>query len=140
MARLSSLTLLTVSGWLTGCVAEPERAAVQGTVHVGDEVVETGIITFVPVGKNKGPSAGGPIENGRFDIPAKRGPVLGEQRVQIVGHKKTGRQVPVLGAPMEMMVDELVPIVPARFGTASSELAEYIEPGVNELTIEVPTQ
>lgn len=138
MSRPWPAIVLSLCCILAGCGDSGlRRAAVRGTVRVGEEPVEIGSITFVPIGENKGPTAGGVIENGKFDIPAERGPFVGENRVQIVGEKKTGRKIELRGAP-GMLVDEQVPVVPAIYDTSDSDLVASIESGTNELNFEIP--
>ena len=57
----------------------------------GGVPVDAGQIRFRPASGTKGPSADGTIENGRFDLPASRGPGAGEYVVTVVTGRPTGK-------------------------------------------------
>jgi len=107
----------------------PDRAHVQGDVKVDGVPLEKGSIDFFPVDGTQGPSAGGVIENGKYDLALGKGPAVGRNRVEIHGVKKTGRKVPDHMAPGTMR-DETVEAVPADFNT-NSTLVRDIAPGSN---------
>jgi len=92
-----------------------ERAQVRGEVQVDGQPLEEGSINFFPAGDAEGPSAGGVIAQGKYDISQESGPVVGKNRVEIRGVKKTGRMVPNHMAP----------------GTMREELVEALPPDVN---------
>ena len=50
-----------------------------------------GTISFTPTDGNQGPSAGGNIDNGEYEIPKKLGPVLGMNLVTITGTEDTSQ-------------------------------------------------
>jgi len=125
---------------LPGCSAYkgPERAAVKGTVSIAGEPLKNGSISFTPTDGNTGPTAGGTITNGSFDIPKDRGPVVGMNIISINGSEKTGRKVPAPFGP-DKMVDEYVEIVPPRYNT-QSELKKDIQSGKNQLEFPLKSQ
>jgi hypothetical protein len=59
------------------------RVAVRGTVTYDGEPVKHGMITFRPVLKSNGPSAGTAIIDGKFQITAEKGPTVGQHEVAI---------------------------------------------------------
>lgn len=66
---------------------------VSGVVSYRGEPIETGAVMFVPQGDTKGGSAGGPIEKGRYSLPAVKGLERGgKYRVEITGLKRKGEQ------------------------------------------------
>ncbi len=113
---------------VSGC-AQPEdpwtRAAASGEVTLDGEPLSEGTITFFPSGTTKGPAAGGDIIDGRYDISAAEGPVVGTNRVEIRSVQKTGRVVesPIAvetsGPPIEM-VEELRQVIPAEYNRDSN--------------------
>lgn len=107
----------------------PDRAQVKGEVKVDGVPLEKGSIDFFPVDGTQGPSAGGVIENGKYDVARGKGPAVGRNRIEIHGVKKTGRKVPDHMAPGTMR-DETVEAVPADFNT-NSTLVREIAPGSN---------
>jgi hypothetical protein len=108
-----------------------ERAGVRGKVQVDGQPLDEGSINFFPAGGAEGPSAGGTIAHGTYDIPKASGPVVGKNRVEIRGVKKTGRQVPNHMAPGTMR-DEIVEVLPAEVNTKST-LVRDVAKGTNDI-------
>jgi len=111
-----------------------DRAAVRGTVTVGGVPLEEGGIAFYPALGTTGPSSGGGIVNGRFDIPRARGPVVGTNRVEIRGSRETGRLV---ASPLGGTVEERIDVVSREFNQDST-LTVRIAAGDNQFTFEIP--
>jgi hypothetical protein len=59
------------------------RVAVRGTVTYDGAPVKHGMITFRPVLRSTGPSAGTAILDGKFQITAEKGPTVGQHEVAI---------------------------------------------------------
>jgi hypothetical protein len=76
-----------------GCSGS-DRAAVAGKVTFDGRPLEQGRIMFVPDSANPGPTAGGPIVNGSYNVPAKNGVFIGKNTVQINAVRKTGKRIP----------------------------------------------
>jgi hypothetical protein len=124
------------------CLAEvgcgpsgPERASVSGKVTLDGKLIEQGTINFLPAEGNAGPSTGGVITNGRYDIRKVDGPVLGKARIELRAWRKTGRQIP---NPMSAgsMMDEKVEAFPKTFNDESTLLKE-VESGHNTFDFEL---
>ncbi len=115
----------------------PRRGAVEGRVTLGGQPVTEGSIEFMPTGGNKGPVAGGSIQDGHYSVEEPSGPVVGLNQIVISEYKKTGKKVPMptLGGP-GTMVDEIAEAVPARYNQ-DSELTREIKPGKNTLDFEL---
>ncbi len=120
-----------------GCGGQkgPERASVHGTVTVDGQPVEQGTISFAPTDGNEGPSAGGNIENGQYDIPIKLGPVLGMHLVAITGTQETGQTRPAPTNP-SIQIPIMRLTVPPQYNT-NSQLKREILAGENELSFEL---
>jgi hypothetical protein len=129
--------LLLVSA-LIGCGSNSNRASASGTVTLDDSPIELGTIEFHPSGGNRGPVAGGKIENGHYDISDAKGPVLGHNTVMIRAQEKTGRKIPSPVNP-QIMIDEIFNPVPEKYNF-SSELAAEIEPGENMLDFKLESK
>jgi len=106
-----------------------DRAQVRGEVRVDGEPLEEGSINFFPAGDAEGPSAGSVIAKGQYDIPQDKGPLVGKNRVEIRGVKKTGRMVPNYMAPGTMQ-PELMEALPAEVNT-KSKLVRDVTAGSN---------
>lgn len=111
-----------------------DRAAARGTVTVGGVPLEEGSIAFNPALGTTGPSSGGAIVNGAFDIPRAKGPAVGTNRVEIRGSRGTGRLVP---SPLGGMVEERIDVVTREFNQDST-LTVRVVPGDNPFTFEIP--
>jgi hypothetical protein len=134
--------LLMLAAALAGCGGEDDpwpRAAVSGQVTLDGAPLASGTITFFPSGTTKGPAAGGEIVAGKFSIPARTGPVVGTNRIEVRSVQKTGRMVESPSAVEAdgpategMLVEEYADIVPQRYNTYS-ELERTIEPDIENL-------
>lgn len=74
-----------LADWMktSGFLADVTRAEVSGTVTVNGQPLRWGQITFIPVDSNNKPAAFAMISQGKYQIPAARGVVVGENRVEI---------------------------------------------------------
>jgi hypothetical protein len=91
---LVAAILLSAAGCGRGS-GGPPRAAVSGEVRLDDAPLKAGIIRFVPKGATKGPVALTTIKEGRYEMSASDGPVLGKNSIEIVA---TITDNPVAGA------------------------------------------
>jgi hypothetical protein len=132
-----SSTVVLVLG--TGCGREgPNLAAVSGKVLVDHEPLVEGAITFVPIDGTAGPSAGAVIHNGFYRLPRRQGAVVGKNRVEIRGFRKTGRQIRDPMAPNAgRRIDEIVPALLPECNDQST-LVRDIHEGDNVLDFDLP--
>ena len=112
----------------------PRRASVSGNVRVDGQPVARGAINFIPVEGTHGPTAGAPIENGRYAIGRVKGVTVGRNRVTVSCPQKTGRKIP--GRLGDDAVDEWAESLPAHYNTHST-LVREISPGSNELDFDL---
>lgn len=138
IAQLSISLIAMALLSITGCgPTGPERASVSGVVTLNGQAIEQGSITFLPASGNAGPSAGGVISGGKYDIRKVDGPVLGSARIELRAWKKTGRQIPNPMSPGATM-DEKVEAFDAEFNDESTLLREIVS-GHNTLNFELAT-
>ena len=127
----------------TGCgqgYEGPPRGAVRGKVTLDGQVIEDGAITFTPVDGGQGPTAGGDIVDGIYDIPEPKGPIVGKNRVAISAPIKTGKKVPAppVAGPAGMM-DEVVESVPPHFNEHSTLIKDIVS-GKNTIDFDLSTE
>ncbi len=135
--------------WLSCCAAllcclcfvgcgRTDRSAVSGIVTLDGKPLSTGVINFFPTEGTKGPSAGGIIVDGRYEVGGEKGVMVGTNRVTISSQQKTGRKVSRFGRPgsSEGLVDEMADVVPQQYN-AQSTLVQNIQAGKNELNFEL---
>lgn len=94
---------------------------VRGTVTFDGTPIPAGIIAFV--GPDGGPGVyGGPIRDGRYEVPADRMMPPGTYRVQVSWPKPTGKTVSAGegGTPMP----ETAEAIPARYNAATELTAD----------------
>lgn len=132
-ARVSVL-LLGISIALGCGHSGPERASVSGTIRVDGQPFEEGSINFIPV--DGGPTAGAAIEKGEYDIDRALGPIVGKNRIEVRGNRKSGRKMPNPFNRSEM-IDELVDAIPEEYNTKST-LIRDIKPGHNDFSFDLP--
>jgi hypothetical protein len=131
--RLSRRILAVLLLLALGCADGLQRAPVRGVVLVDGKPLERGVINFLPVQGTTGPGAGGEIRNGKYALDARKGPVIGTNRVEIRGFRKTGKQKTVMGSAVE----EEIQAVPPEFNDQST-LVREIKAGSNTLDFDLP--
>ena len=79
MRRLSRLIWILILVTVPACRDDDglRRVEVRGRVIYQGAPVQRGLITFRPANGSKGPAAGTGIVDGRFLIPAEKGPIAG---------------------------------------------------------------
>ena len=128
---LASIGLMLLLNSIVGCSA-PDRSGVSGNVTLDGTPLETGEIMFVPTEGTKGPTAGGSIRGGIYEVPYAKGAAVGRNRVIINSQAKTGRVIKSL----EDLHPEYAEIIPAKYNE-QSELVYELKPGKNEINIEL---
>lgn len=131
---------LTLFGflWTAGCggPSGPERAEVFGTVTFDGEPISQGSISFLPQEGTNGPSAGGLIVDGKYDV-SERGPALGSYRVEIQSSRKTGKKIEAgPPSPPGTMIDEIEMYIPTKYNRESGLTVE-VKSGRNEFNFKL---
>jgi hypothetical protein len=122
--RYALLGLACAVSLVAGC--DDGRVRVSGTVLFEGKPLEEGFIALEPT-DGVGPTTGGPIRNGKYDLTGEARATTGEKIVRLVGSRKTGRKIPA-GSPAEGMVDEWVQCLPKEYNDRS-KLRVQITPG-----------
>jgi hypothetical protein len=138
MMRLARRNLTLALLGCLGCSGGLNRAEVSGKVLVDKQPLERGMINFYPVEGTPGPSAGAEIKNGEYHIARSAGVVVGKNRVEIKGFRKTGRKVPdPMAFGTNTLTDEILQIVPPEYSSQST-LTREIKGGSNTLDFDLP--
>ncbi len=136
---VASVMLSIFVGCALGCSkSRLERATVAGRVQLNGQPVQSGSIAFYPTEGTRGPSSGGTIEDGRYQVSATKGVVVGKSRVEINSPKKSGRMVP---DPMnsKAQMEEFVEGIPAKYNSEST-LIRDVAAGENQLDFDLTTK
>lgn len=115
------------------------RASVSGSVYVNGELLKTGQIAFKPTNGTPGPSVGGDIVGGVFEIPQVDGPCQGTHRVEIRAMRATGRRAKE-GSGSEtpdQYVDEITQFIPEKYNRHSDLVADLTSSKVEGLKFEL---
>jgi hypothetical protein len=114
-------------GLVAGCGGN--RASVRGTVTFGGQPVNGGRIFFLPEGAPVGrPAVHATIEQGKYHLPAARGPELGRHRVEIVWHKTPpGKRPP---ADPGLVTDDMQQIIPDVYNSKTTLVVD-VQRGTN---------
>jgi hypothetical protein len=138
---------MTTTRFHTGCLLLPllaalgcsggNRAAVTGKVTVDGQPLEQGRIMFVPDQANPGPTAGAPIVNGNYTVPAANGVFIGKNTVQINAVRKTGQKIQSPFGPG--LIDEVAEAIPTKYNT-KSEISREIKPGTNRFDFDLTSK
>lgn len=132
--------LLTLVAMIAGCAKSDavNCVEVRGTVTFDGMPLESGSIVLTPDEATTGPSVGGPIQAGKFHLPAAEGPAAGKYTVMIQASRRTGRQVEAGKGAREptAIVDEYEIFIPAKYNS-KTELAAKIGPKSGELNFDL---
>tara|TARA_R110002095_G_scaffold161834_3_gene140330 strand:+ start:2074 stop:2508 length:435 start_codon:yes stop_codon:yes gene_type:complete len=126
------LLVVLVPTLTLGCQGQqegPARGALTGQVSWEGESVQDGRISLIPTEGTSGPASGGAISEGRYSIPASKGPVVGKHRVEITASRKTGKQQKAM-PPATGTVDEIEQYIPPKYNM-NSVLTTDVEEGDN---------
>ena len=107
------------------------RVGISGTVTLDGKPVSGGAVNFSPCTGQRGNSSGAGIEDGSFEIPAKRGLLPGKYVVTFQLFQLTGRKErdPATGA----ITDQILPV---DLGPGASQEVT-IEDGSNDLSFQL---
>ena len=128
---------------LVGCGGSgsgPQREPVHGRVTLDGQDVAQGSIQFTPCGQTKGMVTGGIVKDGKYELSADAGAVVGTNLVEIRSVKKTGRKVPApMGNPGEM-TEESVEGIPPQYNIQSKLQVEIKSGEDNEHNFELKSR
>jgi hypothetical protein len=123
MARSAQWLITSVIvAMLLGC--GPNSADVSGTVSLDGEAVADGVISFQPEKETPGPSAGGRIVDGEYEVPNV---LPGTYRVEIRSWKTTDK---IVNGPLGPAKERLN-VIPQRYWGEATELRADFRPGSN---------
>lgn len=124
-AFFAIVMLIGCSGKDTG----PDRATISGSVTFNEQPLEKGTIEFIPTGNTNGPSSGGAIKDGKYDI-SEKGPAPGSYKVLIRAIRKTGKLVDAGPQTGGAKVEETEQYIPPQYNSKST-LKVNIKSGSN---------
>lgn len=131
MPPLTALVIIACS--VVGCGGPTNgRVAVTGVVSLDGQPLESGHVTFQPMGK--GNTTAGPVKEGRYKIPADKGPMPGKYRVIIESFVEEQTSSPEFDGPSSKQ------ILPARYNLDSELEAQVAESGKNEFAFELKSE
>ncbi len=136
---LRSLYNLLWLSLLIGCV--PNAARIQGRVTKDGQPTQEGYVTFRRIDQDKPPFILNlNIENGQYDTKTNGTSLLfGNYEVRVAITKKTGRQIPLPGAPNGQMQDEIITVSSAEYSSPRSPL-KYEHKAAGTYDINVPSK
>ena len=106
---------------------------VTGEITFNGQSVPMGAISFEPA-DGKGPTTGGRIIDGKYELTGNAAPWPGKKIVRISGIRKTGRKVPLGSpAPPDVMVDEVATFNPAGNNPRDTLTCEVTSQGPNRI-------
>jgi len=130
--------LLVWTGLLvvSGCAGGDDRVLVEGTVMVDGKPMEgQGSLALIPL-EEHARTSGDVISNGKFSIPAKRGPTPGkEYRVEVHWGKPTGRKT----REGPRVDEEYAEGLPNKYHKDSTLKAKFTR-GTNRLDLDLKTK
>jgi hypothetical protein len=119
---LALVSLLVTAGCSDG------RVVVRGDVTVDGQAIDEGSISLEPA-DGQGPTTGGLIKAGKYELSGNAAAIPGEKIVRIVGLRQTGKMIPAgPPAPRGTMIAEVVQCVPPRYND-KTQLRVDVTPG-----------
>ena len=117
---------------LTGCGSD--RIPIGGAVAFDGKPVAEGSISFEPA-DGQGPSTGGKIVAGRYDLTGEAAPLPGKKLVRISAARKTGRKVPgrSLTSPGPVMIDEIERYIPDIYNRQTMLTCDVSREGLRQI-------
>lgn len=114
----------------TGC--GEKRVPICGDITLDGKPVPSGAIALEPF-DGKGPTTGGKITDGKYELVGASAPLPGKKRIRITGVRKTGRKVQADFAPPGTMIDEIECFVPKIYDTQSTLTCNVSFDGTNRI-------
>ena len=104
------------------------KVEVRGTITVDGQPIDEGMISLEPA-DGLGPTTGGTIKAGKYELTGNAAAAPGKKIVRIVGLRQTGKMIPAgPPAPKGSMIPELIQCVPSQYNDKSG-LQVDITPG-----------
>ncbi len=118
---IAGLAAAVLLGLTSGCGGG--KVAVSGEVRVNGQSLDEGTISFRPA-DGAGPSLGGAITMGRYDIALAAPNAAGKKLVSITGIRRTGRRIPAgPPEPPGTTVEEILVVEFGQKGELTCELS-----------------
>ena len=104
------------------------KVVVRGTVSYEGKPIDEGMISLEPA-DGQGPTTGGAIKDGKYELTGNAAAQPGKKVVRIVGLRKTGKMVEAgPPAPKGTLIEEMIQCVPVQFNDQST-LRVQVTPG-----------
>ena len=110
---LMALSIVTASGCGDG------KVVVRGKINVDGQPIHEGSISLEPA-DGQGPTTGGLIQAGQYELTGEAAVIPGKKIVRIVGLRQTGKMVPAgPPAPRGTLIAEMIQCVPPQYNDKS---------------------
>lgn len=114
---------------------------ISGDVTFNGQSIDQGSVSFEPA-DGQGPTAGGKIAGGRYNLTGDAAPLPGKKVVRIFASRKTGRKVQggsfVSASPV--LVDEIERYIPDMYNTRSKLSCEISRDGSKKIDFQLTSQ
>jgi len=118
----------TFSNWVMGlacsallaiCGCSDGKVIVRGVVTVDGQPIDEGMISLEPV-DGQGPTTGGVIKDGKYELTGPAAVIPGEKIVRIAGVRKTGKMIEAgPPAPKGTLIPQMMQCVPSQYNDKS---------------------
>jgi hypothetical protein len=122
LLSLASIAMMLLSGCGDG------KVVVRGMVTVDGQPIDEGSISLEP-SDGQGPTTGGLIKAGKYELAGSAAVEPGKKIVRIVGLRQTGKMVPAgPPAPKGTLIPQMIQCVPSHYND-QSRLQVDVTPG-----------
>jgi hypothetical protein len=128
LGRLRRLVGLACLAILACCGCTDGKVIARGAVTVDGQPIDEGSISLEPA-DGQGPTTGGMIKAGKYELTGNAAASPGEKIVRIVGLRQTGKMIPAgPPAPRGSLIPEMIQCVPSHYND-QSRLHITVTPG-----------
>lgn len=138
LARLRPCLLATIALTVTSPGCNRGQFPIHGEVTFNGKPVDDGTISLEPA-DGKGPTTGGTIAAGKYQLTGDAAPLPGKKLVRISSVRKTGRKVRDGFSTTGAMVEEIERYLPDAYNTRSTLFCEVTDHGPAQIDFHLKT-
>lgn len=139
MNEQTGIVVLAALLLFTGC--DQKRISIHGLVNFDDKPVGEGSISLEPA-DGQGPTTGGKIVDGKYELTGDAAPLPGKMKVRIMGMRKTGRKVQgaSLASTTPIVIDEVEHYIPSIYNKQTTLVCDVSREGPRQIDFKLKSK
>lgn len=132
MKEQTAIVVLAALLLFTGC--SQKRIPIYGLVSFDDKPVGEGSISLEPA-DGQGPTTGGKIVDGKYELTGDAAPLPGKMKVRITGMRKTGKKIrgASLASTTPIVIDEVEHYIPTVYNKQTTLVCDVSREGPRQI-------